>query len=346
MTLERTSPSPPLHRVEEHERPAGLAPRIITALIVGIPFLALVFGVTRFWGRGIHLRDLLLAAMFYVLIGHGMTIGFHRLLAHKSFTARRPLKLIVVALGSMAFEGGPIGWAANHRRHHVFADTAGDPHSPQHHGGGVRGQLKGLWHAHLGWMFSAQRSSWRRSATDLLADRDIVVMDALFPVWCVASLALPFGLGWLLGGTLGAGFSALFWAGLVRVCLLHHATWSINSLCHMFGRQPFAVKDRSSNVAALAIVSMGESWHNGHHALPRSARHGLLRGQWDSSAAIIRAFERMALLHDVHWPTPEAVRYRSLPTGGHGRANVVGGGAAHRALPRPSSRRPATRHAP
>ena len=141
-------------------------------------------------------------------------------------------------------------------------------------------------------------------------------------MFCVVSLALPFGLGWLLGGTLAAALSALFWAGLVRVCVLHHVTWSINSLCHMFGRRPFATKDRSSNVAALAIVSMGESWHNGHHAFPRSARHGLLRGQWDSSAVLIRAFERMTLLHDVHWPTPEAVQKRRLANGRRHRENA------------------------
>jgi stearoyl-CoA desaturase (delta-9 desaturase) len=317
MTLELISSSSPTpHPVEEHDRPPRLAARVVTALIVGIPFLALLFGVIRVWGRGIHLRDVLLAVVFYVLVGHGMTIGFHRLLAHKSFTARRPIKLILVAFGSMAYEGGPIGWVANHRRHHVFADTASDPHSPQSHGGGVQGQLKGLWHAHLGWLFTARRTSSRRHAADLLADRDIVLMDALFPVWCVVSLALPFGLGWLLGGTLGAAFSALVWAGLVRICVLHHVTWSVNSLCHMFGRQPFATKDRSSNVAAQAILSMGESWHNGHHAFPRSARHGLLRGQWDSSAMLIRAFERMALFHDVHWPSAQAVRSRRASVGG------------------------------
>ena len=324
MTLELiSSPRPPVPPVEEDGRPPGLVPRVITALIVGVPFLALVLGAIRFWGRGIHLRDVLLAVIFYVLIGHGMTIGFHRLLAHKSFTARRPLKLILVALGSMAYEGGPIGWVANHRRHHVFADTGADPHSPQHHGGGARGQLKGLWHAHLGWLFTAHRTSWRRHAADLLADHDIVVMNALFPVWCVASLALPFGLGWLLGGTLGAALSALFWAGLVRICVLHHATWSVNSLCHMFGKRPFATKDRSSNVAALAVISMGESWHNGHHAFPRSARHGLLRGQWDSSAMLIRGLERMTLLHDVHWPAPEAVCNRRLATGPQQREQRV-----------------------
>ena len=210
----------------------------------------------------------------------------------------------------MAFEGGPISWVANHRRHHVFADTVDDPHSPQHHGAGSAGQLKGLWHAHVGWLFTARSTSRQRHAADLMADRDIVVIDALFPLWCVVSLALPFGLGWLLGGTLAAAMSALLWAGLVRVCVLHHATWSVNSVCHMFGRRPFATKDRSSNVALLAVLSMGESWHNGHHAFPRSVRHGLLRRQWDSSALLIRAFERIGLAHDLHLPSPEAVRNR------------------------------------
>ena len=323
MTLELISPpGPTAPPVEEDGGPPGFVGRAVTAVFVGVPFLALMFGVIRFWGRGIHLRDVLLAAVFYLLIGHGISIGFHRLLAHGSFTARRPVKLLLVGLGSMAYEGGPIGWVANHRQHHVFADTTADPHSPQHHGEGGRGQLKGLWHAHLGWLFTAQATPSQRRAADLLADRDIVVIDRLFPVFCVVSLALPFGLGWLLGGTLAAALSALFWAGLVRVCVLHHVTWSINSLCHMFGRRPFATKDRSSNVAALAIVSMGESWHNGHHAFPRSARHGLLRGQWDSSAVLIRAFERMTLLHNVHWPTPEAVQKRRLANGRRHRENA------------------------
>ena len=221
----------------------------------------------------------------------------------------------------MGFEGGPISWVANHRRHHVFADTVDDPHSPQHHGGGVGGELKGLWHAHVGWLFTARSTSRQRHAADLLADRDIVVIDALFPFWCVVSLALPFGLGWLLGGTFGAALSALLWAGLVRICVLHHATWSVNSVCHTFGRRPFATKDRSTNVAVLAVLSMGESWHNSHHAFPRSVRHGLLRRQWDSSAVLIRAFERMSWAHDLHLPTPEAVRSRSVANGeDHGRS--------------------------
>ncbi len=313
MTVELISPpstaAPPVSR--QADPPGGMA-RTVTALIVGLPFVALLVGVIRFWGHGVELRDLLLAVTLYAVVGHGVTIGYHRLLAHKAFTARRPLKVTLAALGSMAFEGGPIGWVDNHRRHHTFADTPHDPHSPQHHGGGIGGQLKGLWHAHIGWLFSASGTSVSRHAADLEADRDLVVIDALFPMWCVVSLAVPFGLGWLLGGTVGAALSALLWAGLIRVFALHHATWSVNSLCHMFGRRPFDSRDRSTNVGALAVVSMGESWHNGHHAFPRSARHGVLPGQWDSSALLIRAFERMNLATDVHWPTPEAIDRRRV----------------------------------
>lgn len=321
MTLELISPprvaAAPAAYVEvvdpavDDARPPGGAARTITALIVGVPFVALVTGIVAFWGRGVHLRDVVLAVALYALTGHGVTIGFHRLLAHKSFTARRPVRLVLLAFGSMAYEGAPIGWVANHRRHHVVADTIEDPHSPQHHGSGVGGTLKGLWHAHVGWLFTYRGAEQRRYAADLLADRDVAVVNALFPLWCVVSLALPFGLGWLLGGTVGAAVSALFWAGLVRVALLHHATWSVNSLCHMFGRRPFATRDRSSNVGLLAIVSMGESWHNGHHAFPRSARHGLLRGQWDTSALVIRGLERIGFVDEVNWPPPESIRSRT-----------------------------------
>ena len=311
MSLEHiSSASLTRHPVQEDEGRPTTKARTVTMLIVGLPFVALVLGVIRFWGHGLEMGDVLLAVVLYLLVGHGVTIGFHRLLAHKAFRACRPLKLALVAFGSMAFEGGPISWVANHRQHHVFADSAADPHSPQHHGGGLSGQLKGLWHAHVGWMFTARSVSSRRHAADLLADRDIVVINAMFPVWCVLSLALPFGVGWLLGGGVGAAVSALLWAGFVRVFVLHHATWSVNSLCHMFGRRPFTSKDRSSNVAALAIITMGESWHNGHHAFPRSARHGLLPGQWDSSARLITVFKWMSWASDVHSPTPAAIRRR------------------------------------
>jgi stearoyl-CoA desaturase (Delta-9 desaturase) len=242
----------------------------------------------------------------YLAVGHGITIGFHRLLSHRAFVARRPLKLALVALGSMAFQGGPISWVDTHRRHHVFADADGDPHSPRRLGPGVAGTLRGLWHSHLGWLFT-DRGESRQRAADLLADRDMVVMDALFPLFCVASLAVPFLSGWALGGTVGAGLSALLWAGLVRVFLLQHITWTVNSLGHTVGRRPFDTADRSSNVAALALISMGDSWHNGHHAFPRSARHGLLGHQWDTSARLIDSFRRLGWADDVRRPDRNSV---------------------------------------
>lgn len=282
----------------------------ITAFVVGIPFLVLVFGIVWFWGEGVQLRDIVIAVVMYLIVGHGVTIGYHRLLAHRSFRANRPLKLLLAAAGSMAFEGGPIGWVADHRRHHVFSDQPQDPHSPHRFGSGARARLHGLWHAHIGWLLKHARTSWSRHAADLLADRDLVVMNALFPLWCALSLAIPFGLGWLLGGGLAGALTALLWAGGVRILVLHHVTWSINSLCHTFGDRPFRTNDRSTNLRGLALLSMGESWHNGHHAFPRSARHGILAGEVDTSARLIRWFERLGWAHDVHEPKSEAIERR------------------------------------
>lgn len=286
--------------------------KLITTFFVATPFLVLVFGVVWFWGEGVHLRDVLLAVVLYFITGHGITIGFHRLLAHKSFRASRGLKLLLVAAGSMSFEGGPIGWVADHRRHHVFSDQPDDPHSPHHFGDGAGARLRGLWHAHIGWLLNHARTSWKRHAADLLADRDLVVMQALFPLWCAVSLAIPFGLGWLVGGGISGGLSALLWAGGVRILVLHHTTWSINSLCHTFGRRPFETNDRSTNLGGLALISMGESWHNGHHAFPRSARHGVQAGQWDTSARLISTFERLGWARDVHWPRADAIERRAV----------------------------------
>jgi stearoyl-CoA desaturase (Delta-9 desaturase) len=297
------------------EAPLGGVERLVTSVLVLAPLAALVFGIVWFWGRGVHLRDLILAVTLFFVIGHGVTIGYHRLLAHKSFVACRPLKLVLAAVGSMAFQGGPIGWVANHRRHHVFADREQDPHSPHRFGRGIAGQVRGLWHAHVGWLFNHQPAVCSRHAADLLADRDVVVMNALFPLWCVASLAVPFGLGWLIGGGVEAALTALLWAGGVRVFVLQHVTWSINSVGHTFGRRPFETADRSTNVAALAVITFGESWHNGHHAFPRSARHGLLKHQLDTSALLIRGFERAGWARDVHWLTPEAIRDRAAGRG-------------------------------
>src|SRR4051794_13175636 len=175
----------------------GGTERAVTSLIIVAPLIGCAYAIYRWWGEGIGVRDVVLAAVFYVIIGHGITVGFHRLMTHRSFTARRPLKIALAIVGSMAFQGGPIGWVADHRRHHAKADQPGDPHSPHGHGRGIGGQLRGLWHAHAGWLLNHTPTSWRRYASDLLRDRDLLWINRLFPVWCAVSLALPFGLGYV-----------------------------------------------------------------------------------------------------------------------------------------------------
>ena len=295
--------------------PAGIGrlERGVTALFVVGPAVALVAAVVGLWGHGVGWTDLALAAVLYVVVGYGIAIGYHRLFTHRSFKARRPLKIVLAVVGSLALEGGPIGWVADHRRHHAFTDRAGDPHSPcdLHDDHSVR--LRGLWHAHVGWLFTHSPTSPDRFAGDMMVDRDLVVIDRLFPLFCVASLAVPFGAGYALGHTLGAAVTALVWAGGVRILLLHHVTWSVNSIGHWIGRRPFDTNDHSTNFAPMAVLSFGEAWHNNHHAYPRSARHGLLRHQLDPSAAVIRLFERLGWARDVVWPTPAQLLGRRVP---------------------------------
>jgi stearoyl-CoA desaturase (delta-9 desaturase) len=302
--------APVVDRVPCPEPPRTAARRseqLLTGAIVFLPLVATLLVVVGLWGRGVGLREVVLAVVLYAVVGHGVTIGFHRLLTHRSFKAKRPLKVLLAVAGSMAFEGPVIGWVADHRRHHAYTDRPGDPHSPHAYGGGFRAHVRGLWHAHTGWLFDHDPTPPQRYARDLLADRDLVAINRLFPLWCVVSLGVPFALGWMLGGGIGAAASALLWAGAVRVCLLHHITWSINSLCHMFGRRPHDTPDRSTNIAALAIVSMGESWHNNHHASPASARHGRGRRQLDSSAWLITRFERRGWAWNVRRPAADNV---------------------------------------
>jgi stearoyl-CoA desaturase (delta-9 desaturase) len=280
----------------------------VTAAFVLLPVVALGVAVMRFWGDGVSLRDVGIALGMYIAVGFGITVGYHRMLTHRSFRPSRALKILLTIAGSMAFEGGPTGWVADHRRHHVFSDRAGDPHSPHRYPGATHARARGLVHAHVGWLFNHTRTSHERYAHDLLTDRDIVRIDRLFPLWCALSLAIPFGLGYLLGHGLGPALTALLWAGGVRIFVQHHVTWSINSVCHTFGQRPFVTKDRSGNVATLAVASLGESWHNGHHAFPRSARHGLLPHQWDPSARLIRWFERLGWATDAVWPSPRQVQ--------------------------------------
>jgi stearoyl-CoA desaturase (delta-9 desaturase) len=248
------------------------------------------------------------------VIGHGVTIGFHRLFAHRSFEAKRPLKVALAALGSMAFQGSIIGWVADHRRHHRYADRPGDPHSPLWKDDTPVSGLRGLWHAHVGWCFTADSTPRDQYARDLLADRDLVWIDRLFAPLAIAALAVPFVLGFAWNSWPGA-LTALLCAGFVRIGLMLNGTWSVNSVCHRFGKRPFATRDVSTNFAPLAVFTMGESWHNNHHAFPRSARHGFGSGQIDSSARIIQWFETLGWATNVNWPNPDHIALRREQVG-------------------------------
>jgi stearoyl-CoA desaturase (delta-9 desaturase) len=236
-----------------------------------------------------------------VLTGLGITVGFHRLFTHRSFKTGRVVRATLGILGSAAIEGPVISWVADHRKHHAFSDRPGDPHSPHvDHGVGVLGSIRGLLHAHIGWLFvHDQRGARDRYAPDLLADPVMRFVHRWFPVWALGGLAAAFGLGFAIGGSVETGLTGLLWGGGVRLLILHHATYSINSICHVFGRRRFATRDESRNVLWLSVFSFGESWHNNHHAFPTSARHGLRRWELDPSALVIRMLAACRLAWDV-----------------------------------------------
>ena len=277
----------------------------LVKLFVVVPLLALAAAIPIAWGWGLNWTDVGLAVFFYYFTGLGVTIGFHRYFTHGSFRANRGLRIALASIGSMAMQGPVIDWVADHRRHHAYADQDGDPHSPWRFGTSAAALAKGFWYAHIGWLFERDRTNARRFAPDLLADNDIRRVDRLFPALTVLTLLAPAVLGGLISMSWWGALTAFFWASLVRVAVLHHVTWSVNSICHLIGDQPFATRDKSKNVWPLAIASMGESWHNGHHANPTGARHGVQRGQLDMSARIIWIFERIGWATKVRWTTPQ-----------------------------------------
>jgi stearoyl-CoA desaturase (Delta-9 desaturase) len=275
--------------------------RIITGVVTIVPFLALVAVCWQLWADLLHWSDVAVFGIMYVLTGLGITVGFHRYLTHRSFKTSRPLRAVFAVLGSAAIEGPVISWVADHRKHHRFSDREGDPHSPHvGHGSGWTGALSGLVHAHLGWLFiHTERGARRRYAPDLLKDPIVRFVDRTFVLWALGGFALSFLLGWAIGGTLLAALTGMLWGGGVRMLVVHHVTYSINSLCHFFGRRRFTTSDHSRNLLWLAIPSFGESWHNNHHAFPTSAFHGLRRWEIDPSALVIRVLEGAGLVWDV-----------------------------------------------
>ena len=292
--------------------------RTLTGLVTGVPALALAVAAWQSWDGLLRPRDLAIFAVLYVLTGLGVTVGFHRLFTHRSFKTGPVLRAVLAILGSAAIEGPVISWVADHRKHHAFSDAPGDPHSPHvDHGVGVGGALRGLMHAHIGWLFvHDQRGARDRYAPDLMADPVMRFVDRWFYVWAVGGVAAAFGLGFLLGGTWEAALTALLWGGAIRLMLLHHVTFSINSICHVFGRRRFATTDESRNVPWLALLTFGESWHNNHHAFPTSARHGMGRWELDPSALVIRGLARVGLAWDVVSVDPERQTRKQYVTGG------------------------------
>jgi stearoyl-CoA desaturase (Delta-9 desaturase) len=309
----KSSPVPTPGDIEP--APHETADKIATGVVTAVPILALALVAWQVWGSALRWHDLAIFGIVYVPIGLGVTVGFHRHLTHRSFATNKAVRAILAALGSAAIEGPVIQWVANHRKHHAFSDQEGDPHSPHvGRGGGWSHALRGLLHAHLGWLFAHAHSAARhRYARDLIADPVIRFIDRTFLLWTLLGLALPFGLGIAIGGTVTTGLTGLLWGGAVRVFVLHHVTYSINSLCHFFGGRRFDNGDESRNLLWLVLPSLGEAWHNNHHAFPTSARHGLRRWEQalDPSGLFIRLLERCGLAWDVVTVSPERQAHKA-----------------------------------
>ena len=285
-------------------------------VITLVPFIGFLTAVVVFWGQGISSVDAAVALGFYYFTGLGVTIGYHRLFTHRSFVAARPLKIVLAIAGSMALQGSLIDWVAAHRRHHAFSDKPGDPHSPHlDEGEGIGGVVKGLWHAHIGWLITPERTDLERWAPDLLKDPDLVRIHRNFPLLTVVTFVLPALVGFAITGSVWGGITAFIWGALARIFFLHHVTWSINSICHFYGKRPFKSSDYSTNNWPLAIVSFGESWHNNHHAFPSSAIHGIGKGQLDTSGRVIRILAALGWVESVKVASPkqlEAKRQTSV----------------------------------
>ena len=296
------APGPARARPEIDPEPSSTFERVLVGVFVAVPFLALVAAIPVAWGWGLGWHDIVIAVAFYLVTGLGISMGLHRYFTHGSFKAVRGFKIALAVAGSLAIEGPVITWVADHRRHHKYSDKEGDPHSPWRFGNDVRALAKGLAFAHVGWLFDGNVTSKEKFCPDWLADPDVSRISRWFPWLVTASLLAPALIGGLWSMSWQGAVTAFFWASLVRIAFLHHVTWSINSICHTFGKADFEVRDKSRNVAWLAILSFGESWHNLHHADPTCARHGVLKGQIDISARLIWLAEKLHLVYDVRWP--------------------------------------------
>jgi stearoyl-CoA desaturase (Delta-9 desaturase) len=299
-----TSPRPQ-SRPEIHPNPKGTFEKVLMGVFIAVPLIAVVAAVPFAWGWGLGWTDLAIMFVLYGISGLGVTVGYHRHFTHGSFKAKRPLRIALAIAGGLSIEMSVIDWVAVHRRHHKYSDQENDPHSPWRFGTDWRALTKGLVWAHMGWLFDSRRTNPDKFCPDLVADKDMRRISRFFPLLVAVSLLLPAALGGLLTMSWWGALTGFFWGALVRICLLHHVTWSINSICHAMGEEEFEARDKSRNVWWLAIPSFGESWHNLHHADPTCARHGVLKGQLDSSARTIWLFEKLGWVWDVRWPNAE-----------------------------------------
>lgn len=292
--------------IEPLRTPASLGKRIATMIAIVVPLAAVLVTPLYVWEWGFRWTDLAVLVGMYVLTALGVTIGFHRLFVHRSFETYLWVKVVLAVMGSMALQGPLLRWVGLHRWHHQHSDTPEDPHSPQHGGAGFVGLAKGFWHAQIGWFFEADPPNLARYSSDLSKSRTLRVISALFPLWVALGLVLPAVVGGLLSQSWMGALSGLIWGGLVRIFLVHHVTWSVNSACHLWGSQPYKSDDESRNNALFGVLAMGEGWHNTHHAFPTSARHGLRWWEIDLSYWVIDAMARLSLVWDVKLPTPDA----------------------------------------
>jgi len=296
-------------------RTSGIS-RAVTLVAVVVPPLGILSAMGLLWGVAFHWIDLFALAGFYVLCAFGTTIGFHRYFTHRGFSARKPVEAALAILGCMTMQGPLTQWVTDHRKHHALSDQPGDPHSPHvGHGEGAWGAVRGFVHAHVGWLFdNLGMEQGREYGKDLYENRLVRTIDRLYVLWVVLTLGLPFLIGYAVSGTLAAGFEALVWGGLIRIFCYQHATFSVNSICHMFGRKDYRSRDEARNNWLVALLVFGEGWHNNHHAFPSSARHGLRRWQVDVSWWVIRGLEKLRLVWDVKVPDErQQLRRRAQP---------------------------------
>ena len=284
---------------------ASAATRILTLIAVLVPPAGFIVGIALLWGVAFDWTHLAIMAVMYLASGFGITLGYHRLFTHRSFETSRPIKLLLGVMGSMAVEGSLVRWCATHRMHHQHSDDHADPHSPHTEGSGVRGVLKGIWHAHVGWIFDADSLDLRKYTQDLCKDSTVVWVSKTFPVWVLLGLALPAAVGGLITMSWYGALLGFLWGGLARIFLVHHATWSVNSVCHLWGSRQYRSHDESRNNPIVGVLALGEGWHNNHHAFPTSARHGLSWWQVDISYMVLKALELVGLVWKVKVPSPE-----------------------------------------